>query len=44
MQLSTALGTSSNESYRSLSAILLRGIVLREPHLWGSLTSEEVTI
>lgn len=42
-QLSAVLNSSSNESYRSLSAILLRGIVLREPHLWGCLTCEEVS-
>jgi hypothetical protein len=41
MQLSGLVTSSVNEAYRSLSAILLRGIVLREPQLWSTLTTEQ---
>jgi hypothetical protein len=41
LQLSAVLTSSLNEAYRSLSAILLRGIVLREPQLWSTLTTEQ---
>ena len=41
-QLCQAVSNSTSEANRSLAAVLLRGIVVREPKLWGALSVDEV--